>query len=269
LEQAKKSLGDPARVHLIAGVNSDVDTQKFKGKTVMDHRTRIESVRHCKWVDEVAEDAPWVVTQPFLDKYAIDFVCHDALPYKDTSGVSADGDVYAGIKKMGKFLETQRTVGISTSDLIVTICRDYDDYIKRNLERGYSPEELGVGNTWALRSAAHDKRKKVDAKMKIVKSEIGAVSQAARDFVAQFNPKWLVDRETAGGAAAAADDRHMRFTPKIMVQHLKTVPAKSSQVLHHSLGLAKALFDLSWNCLSYVIPCCYCGSLCTKKKKKK
>ena len=49
LEQAKKALGDGARVHLIAGVNSDADTHKYKGKTVMDHRTRIESVRHCKW----------------------------------------------------------------------------------------------------------------------------------------------------------------------------------------------------------------------------
>lgn len=48
----------------------------------------------------------------------IDFVCHDALPYGDASGQSASGDVYAHIKKAGRFVETQRTEGISTSDII-------------------------------------------------------------------------------------------------------------------------------------------------------
>ena len=46
----------------------------------------------------------------------------------DLSGASATGDVYSPIKIAGKFLETQRTEGISTSDLIVTIVKDYDDY---------------------------------------------------------------------------------------------------------------------------------------------
>lgn len=48
----------------------------------------------------------------------IDFVCHDALPYGDASGQSASGDVYAHIKEAGRFVETQRTEGISTSDII-------------------------------------------------------------------------------------------------------------------------------------------------------
>ena len=99
-EQAKKALGPATRVFLIAGVCSDElghthDTpptgaihtgewrgwlscslcciepavcclacpvHQFKGKTVMDHALRCESVRHCKWVDEVLPDAPWVLT---------------------------------------------------------------------------------------------------------------------------------------------------------------------------------------------------------------
>jgi choline-phosphate cytidylyltransferase len=109
LEQAKHSLGDPARVQLIAGINTDEDTHRFKGKTVMDHKTRVDSVRHCKWVDEVIPEGPWIVTPAFLEKHNIDFVCHDALPYKDVSGQSEDGDVYSGLKKIGKFLETKRT----------------------------------------------------------------------------------------------------------------------------------------------------------------
>lgn len=57
---------------------------------------------------------------------------------RDASG----SDVYAGIKARGMFLETKRTEGISTSDLIVTIVRDYDAFVERNLQRGYSKKQV-------------------------------------------------------------------------------------------------------------------------------
>lgn len=37
----------------------------------MDENQRAESVKHCKWVDEVVERAPWVVTQEFLDEHQV------------------------------------------------------------------------------------------------------------------------------------------------------------------------------------------------------
>jgi choline-phosphate cytidylyltransferase len=86
---------------------------------------------------QVVEDAPWVVTDEFLGKHEIDFVCHDALPYGDSSGESDDGDVYAHLKRGGRFVETRRTEGISTSDIIASIIQDYDEFVRRNLERGY------------------------------------------------------------------------------------------------------------------------------------
>lgn len=78
LEQAKKSF--PHAI-LKVGVCSDALTHKYKGQTVMTDLERYESLRHCKWVDEVIADAPWVITDEFLEKHDIDFVCHDALPY--------------------------------------------------------------------------------------------------------------------------------------------------------------------------------------------
>ena len=44
----------------------------------------------CRWVDEVVTDAPWVITQEFLDRHKIDYVTHDALPYSDASGQAND-----------------------------------------------------------------------------------------------------------------------------------------------------------------------------------
>jgi hypothetical protein len=51
---------------------------------------------------------------------------------------------YYQVKKIGKFKETKRTEGVSTSDLIMRIVKDYNQYVMRNLARGYSRKEMGV-----------------------------------------------------------------------------------------------------------------------------
>jgi choline-phosphate cytidylyltransferase len=128
----------------MVGVCNDDLTHRYKGKTVMTEGERYEALRHCRWVDEVVPDAPWVVTPAFLDAHDIAYVAHDALPYADASGQGADGDVYALVKRLGKFRETARTDGVSTSDLILRILRDYNDYVLRNLSRGYTRQDLGL-----------------------------------------------------------------------------------------------------------------------------
>jgi choline-phosphate cytidylyltransferase len=137
LEQCKKMY---KYAYLIVGVSGDEETHRLKGKTVMNEFERTESVRHCKWADEVVCPCPWVISMDFIAQHNIDFVCHDEIPY--SSGGAED--IYSVIKKAGHFKATQRTDGISTSDLILRIVRDYDDYVQRNLDRGYSRQDLNI-----------------------------------------------------------------------------------------------------------------------------
>ncbi len=61
-------------VCIVVGCCNDELTHKFKGETVMTDLERYENLRHCRWVDEIIPDAPWVVTREFLDAHDIDFV---------------------------------------------------------------------------------------------------------------------------------------------------------------------------------------------------
>ena len=79
---------------------------------------RYEALRHCRYVDEVVIDAPWTLDNDFLDLHKIDFVAHDDAPY--TLGTAAD-DVYDFVKKRGMFVATQRTEGVSTSDIVARL----------------------------------------------------------------------------------------------------------------------------------------------------
>jgi len=137
LMQAKKLFPN---VTLVVGVCNDAMTHTFKGKTVMTDLERAECLRHCRWIDEIVENAPWFVNLPFMQEYQIDFVAHGSDIVVDSSG----NDLYKFAKDRGQFLEVQRTEGISTSDLITRIVRDYPSYVYRNLKRGVKAKDLNI-----------------------------------------------------------------------------------------------------------------------------
>uniref|UniRef100_A0A453RWT8 Uncharacterized protein n=1 Tax=Aegilops tauschii subsp. strangulata TaxID=200361 RepID=A0A453RWT8_AEGTS len=58
--------------------------------------------------------------------------------------LGAANDDYEFVKSIGRFKETKRTDGISTSDIIKRILKDYNQYIMWNITRGYTRKDLGV-----------------------------------------------------------------------------------------------------------------------------
>ncbi|XP_038050659.1 choline-phosphate cytidylyltransferase A-like [Patiria miniata] len=185
LMQAKNCLPN---VYLIVGVCSDELTRRLKGNTVLTEWERYEAVRHCRYVDEVIFDAPWVLTPDYLEEHKIDFVAHDDIPY-NTPGVQMN-DVYKDIKAAGKFIATNRTEGISTSDIIARLVRDYDMYVRRNLSRGYTAKEMNVSFIKETSLSLQDRVDKVKKKVNRVETKSKEFVQKVEDKGRELIQRW-------------------------------------------------------------------------------
>lgn len=173
LQQAKTAFPD---TYLIVGVTGDTETHRRKGLTVLTGQERAETVRHCKWVDEVIPNCPWILTTDFLEKHNIDYVAHDDEPY----GADEGDDIYTPIKKAGKFLVTERTEGVSTTGIITKIVKDYEKYITRQLKRGTSRQELNV--SWLKKNELDIKRHVGELRNSIKQNWTSAGGEIGRDL---------------------------------------------------------------------------------------
>ncbi|XP_063933546.1 choline-phosphate cytidylyltransferase B-like [Zophobas morio] len=209
LQQAKNTFSN---CYLIVGVCGDELTHKIKGDTVMNEKERFEAVRHCRYVDEVLEYAPWVITSEFLEDHDIDYVAHDDLPY----GSEEATDIYGHLKSAGKFIATQRTEGISTSDIICRVVRNYDVYIRRNLARGFTRKDLNV-------SFVREKR----AQIAKLTNELRQRVNSGRSKLEQIVEKWESNSQKLINDFVKFFTMS-KLTPPYPKTSLKTLPASDS-----------------------------------------
>lgn len=97
-------------------------------------------IKQSLYLLQIVQSAPWTLSDQFIEDNKIDFVAHDDIPY----GHDGLDDIYGPLKARGMFVATERTEGVSTSDIVARIVKDYDLYVRRNLARGYSAKELNV-----------------------------------------------------------------------------------------------------------------------------
>ncbi|KAL6843182.1 hypothetical protein ACP4OV_026895 [Aristida adscensionis] len=113
LRQAKV-LGD----QLVVGVVSDEEIVANKGPPVLSMEERLTLVSGLKWVDEVIPNAPYEITEEFMNtlfnKYNIDYIIHGDDPCLLPDGT----DAYALAKKVGRYKQIKRTEGVSSTDIV-------------------------------------------------------------------------------------------------------------------------------------------------------
>ncbi|CAI9262424.1 unnamed protein product [Lactuca saligna] len=122
LRQAK-ALGD----ELVVGVVSDEEIIKNKGPPVLSMEERLALVSGLKWVDEVIANAPYAITEDFMNslfkEHKIDYIIHG-----DDPCLLPDGsDAYALAKNVGRYKQIKRTEGVSSTDIVGRILASMED----------------------------------------------------------------------------------------------------------------------------------------------
>jgi cytidyltransferase-like protein len=98
---------------LVVGVLSDETAASYKRRPVMTLAERVAVIEACRYVDEVVPDAPFRITQDFLEEHAISTVVHG----DDLSPEGAES-IYGPAVAAGRYVRVPRSDGLSTTQVI-------------------------------------------------------------------------------------------------------------------------------------------------------
>ena len=101
---------------LVVGVHSDDAVESYKRVPVMSMSERIKVIEACRYVDEVIENAPVVITEDYIKENKIDIVC-----ITDTRPEEQNIYMYSVPINMGIIRKFKYTNTVSTTDIIKKI----------------------------------------------------------------------------------------------------------------------------------------------------
>lgn len=108
--------------YLIVGIISDKDAEGYKRKPIYDQNNRKILIESCKYVDEVIENTPLIITEKFINDNKIDLICHGFLNKNDEE---EQKDFFKIPIKLNKFRAVKYNLGISTTEIINKIKNEY------------------------------------------------------------------------------------------------------------------------------------------------
>ena len=108
--------------HLIVGIISDKDAESYKRLPVYNQENRKILIESCKYVDEIIENAPLVLSEDFIKNNNFDLICHGFMDEKDAE---KQKDFFKIPRDLGKFRAVNYHKGISTTEIINNIKSNY------------------------------------------------------------------------------------------------------------------------------------------------
>ncbi|KAF9764119.1 putative ethanolamine-phosphate cytidylyltransferase [Nosema granulosis] len=100
--------------YVYVGIHSFEDIEKNKSLPVMLDDERYEVLKSCKWADEVVMNTPYVTEMSIVKKFGCSLVVHGNDIVTDVDG----HDTYHKVKAEGSFKTVNRTMGISTTEIV-------------------------------------------------------------------------------------------------------------------------------------------------------
>lgn len=113
-----KEISQVENVELIVGVISDAVAEKYKRKPIINEQHRYQIIRNIKYVDDVIENSPLIITKEFMDKHKIDLVIHG---FSNPEDADKQADFFQYPKSINKFKEIEYCSEISTTEIIQKI----------------------------------------------------------------------------------------------------------------------------------------------------
>ena len=108
--------------HLVVGIISDKDAKDYKRLPIYNQENRKILVESCKYVDEIIENAPLILTKDFIENNKIDLICHG---FSNENDIKKQEKFFEVPRKMNKFKPVPYNTGISTTEIIDKIKKNY------------------------------------------------------------------------------------------------------------------------------------------------